>query len=71
VLIRSSNTTVKGSKGLVSTSDAVYTSLPADSRKPAAPIDPSSELQSGALWCAWLGADWAVSKSFFISSASA
>lgn len=47
------NTTVKGSKGLVSTSDAEYTSLPADSRKPAAPIDPS------------------ISKSFFISSASA
>merc|ERR1712032_200226 len=47
------NTQVKGSKGLVSTSDQVYTSLPADSRKPAAPIDPS------------------ISKSFFISSASA
>jgi len=47
------NTTVKGSKGLVSTSDQAYTSLPSDSAKPAAPIDPS------------------VSKSFFISSASA
>ncbi|ODN78306.1 inorganic pyrophosphatase [Cryptococcus amylolentus CBS 6039] len=35
------NTTVKGSKGVISTSDAAYTSIPADSRKPAAPIDPS------------------------------
>ncbi|RSH93641.1 Inorganic pyrophosphatase [Saitozyma podzolica] len=35
------NLTVKGSKGIVSTSDPAYTSLPADSRKPAAPIDPS------------------------------
>lgn len=39
----SANTTVKGSKGLVSTSDPAYTSLPSDSTKPAAPIDPSSE----------------------------
>ena len=38
----STNGTVKGSKGLVSTSDPAYTSLPADSRKPAGPIDPSS-----------------------------
>nr|ODN91294.1 inorganic pyrophosphatase [Cryptococcus depauperatus CBS 7841]ODN95402.1 inorganic pyrophosphatase [Cryptococcus depauperatus CBS 7855] len=37
------NTTVKGSKGAVSTSDPLYTSIPADSRKPAAPIDPSSK----------------------------
>ncbi|GFZ50250.1 PPase [Saitozyma sp. JCM 24511] len=35
------NLTVKGSKGIISTSDPAYTSLPADSRKPAAPIDPS------------------------------
>ncbi|OWZ60906.1 inorganic pyrophosphatase [Cryptococcus neoformans] len=35
------NTTVKGSKGFVSTNDAAYASIPADSRKPAAPIDPS------------------------------
>ncbi|ORX38039.1 inorganic pyrophosphatase [Kockovaella imperatae] len=35
------NTQVKGSRGLVSTSDAAYTSIPADSRKPPAPIDPS------------------------------
>jgi inorganic pyrophosphatase len=42
-LLRSTNLTVKGSKGIVSPSDQVYTSLPADSRKPAGPIDPSSE----------------------------
>lgn len=35
------NTTVKNSKGAVSTSDPAYTSIPADSRKPPAPIDPS------------------------------
>jgi len=51
--INTANLTVKGSKGLISTSDQAYTGLPADSRKPAAPIDPS------------------ISKSFFISSASA
>lgn len=51
--IHTANLTVKGSKGIVSTSDQVYTGLPADSRKPAAAIDPS------------------ISKSFFISSASA
>ena len=43
VLTYSVNTTVKGSKGLITTSDQAYTSLPADSRQPAAPIDPSSE----------------------------
>jgi len=42
-LINSANLTVKGSKGLISTSDQAYTGLPADSRKPAAPIDPSSK----------------------------
>jgi hypothetical protein len=40
-LMYSTNLTVKGSKGLVGTSDQAYTSLPADSRKPAGPIDPS------------------------------
>lgn len=40
----SANLTVKGSKGFVTTSDQAYTAIPADSRKPAAAIDPSSEL---------------------------
>jgi hypothetical protein len=43
---RSHNTTVKGSKGLITTQDQAYTSIPADSRKPAAAIDPSSESSS-------------------------
>lgn len=38
----STNTTVKGSRGFVSTNDAAYVAIPADSRKPAAPIDTSS-----------------------------
>lgn len=46
MLMPSHNSTVDRSKGFVSTSDQVYTSLPADSRKPAAPIDPSSQLIS-------------------------
>ena len=41
---RSANITVEGSVGLVGTSDPVYTSLPPDSRKPPAPIDPTSKL---------------------------
>lgn len=35
------NVAVEGSVGFVKTSDPSYTSLPADSRKPPAPIDPS------------------------------
>lgn len=48
MLTPSHNTTVKGSKGLVSTSDQAYTSLPSDSAKPAAPIDPSGEFGFGS-----------------------
>lgn len=43
-LIYSANLTVKGSKGIVTTSDQAYTAIPADSRKPAAAIDPSGKL---------------------------
>jgi hypothetical protein len=39
----SANSTVKNSKEYITSSDAAYASLPADSRKPPAPIDPSSE----------------------------
>lgn len=35
------NITIQNSPGFVSRNDPAYTSLPADSRKPAAPIDPS------------------------------
>jgi len=35
------NTTVEGSQGLITTQNHTYTSIPADSRKPAAPVDPS------------------------------
>lgn len=42
-LICSHNTTVKGSKGVVSTFDQTYASIPSDSRKPPAAIDPSSK----------------------------
>jgi hypothetical protein len=55
----SHNTTVKGSKGVVSTSDSSYTSIPSDSRKPPAAIDPSSESSIPA--CS-LGADWSSLK---------
>lgn len=47
------NTTITGSKGNVSTSDAAYKAIPAANPLPAAPIDGS------------------ISKSFFISSATA
>lgn len=58
------NTTVDGSVGKVSTSDASYQSLPAKNPQAPAPIDPSSE-------CAvWKCANITVDKSFFISSAS-
>jgi inorganic pyrophosphatase len=39
----SANSTVKNSKEYITSSDAAYASLPADSRKPPAAIDPSSE----------------------------
>jgi inorganic pyrophosphatase len=37
------NLSVQNSPGFVSRNDPAYTSVPADSRKPPAPIDPSSE----------------------------
>ena len=39
--VKIENSTVHGSKNLVSPSDAVITSIPAAAPKPAAPIDPS------------------------------
>ena len=40
---RSRNLTVRESPGRVSEDDPTYASIPPDSRKPPAPIDPSSE----------------------------
>ncbi|KAK4050160.1 Inorganic pyrophosphatase [Microbotryomycetes sp. JL201] len=39
--IKTENLTVEGSANKVSTADAAYSSIPADSRQPPAPIDPS------------------------------
>lgn len=39
---RSRNLTVENSPGYVRTNDPSYTSLPHDSRKPPAPVDPAS-----------------------------
>lgn len=73
----STNTTVKGSRGFVSANDAAYVAIPADSRKPAAPIDPSSTshfcffFQDGNTNTKLTLFLLIVDKSFFISSASA
>jgi hypothetical protein len=46
MLTFSANATVKNSKEQVGPNDEIYANLPEDSRKPAAPIDPSSEYSS-------------------------
>jgi hypothetical protein len=42
LVLRSANVTVSNSAGYVQRSHELYSSLPPDSRKPPAPIDPSS-----------------------------
>ena len=68
-MLSSRNVTVEGSVGFVKTSDPSYTSLPADSRKPPAPIDPSSEFLSHHGAEVFVSDRTSVSKWFYISSA--
>ena len=67
--LSSRNVAVEGSVGFVKTSDPSYTSLPADSRKPPAPIDPSSEFLSHHDTEVIVSNRLSVSKWFYISSA--
>lgn len=67
--ILSRNITVPNSPGHVSKNDPVYTSLPPDSRKPPAPIEPASEYSFGPAMSLYLIFVWLVSKWFYISSA--
>lgn len=62
------NLTVQNSPGYVSQNDAAYASVPPDSRKPPAPIDPSSESSALARLRVADGLSCAVSKWFYISS---
>ena len=66
----SRNTTIENSPGYVKTNDPTYASIPADSRKPPAPIDPASPSSSLFLGGTLYSPGFAlVSKWFYISSA--
>ncbi|KZO96433.1 pyrophosphatase-domain-containing protein [Calocera viscosa TUFC12733] len=49
------NTTIENSPGFVRKSDPVYTGLPTDSRKPPAPIDPSSAYRLRPMHIGYIG----------------
>jgi len=70
-ILHSRNITISNSPGFVRRDDPSYTSLPPDSRKPPAPVDPSSELSffEFSFIDLVILPEHPVSKWFYISSA--